>query len=160
MPKFIIVGHGGSGKDYLAKKFIKKGSKKSVSYTTRPPRKGEVDGIDYNFISVEDFKKKTEEGFWYEYDLFKPEEEWYYGQSKEDIENCDLFIKTVKGVSKIKKEDRNKFIVIYLNIEESIRLERLMLREDADDSNRRIMSDRKDFENFSDYDIMISNMDF
>lgn len=160
MIKTIIVGKGGSGKDFLSNKFISKGAIKSVSYTTRPPRDGEVDGVDYNFVSVEEFKTKIEEDFWYEYDLFKPEDEWYYGQSKEDINICDLFIKTVKGISKIKVEDRKLFNIIYLDIDEDTRRLRLSNRKDIDNPERRLLFDDIDFENFTDYDIKITNSDF
>ena len=52
--KLIIVGHGASGKDYLASELIKLGLKKSITYTTRPKRSGEEDGIIYNFIDILD----------------------------------------------------------------------------------------------------------
>ena len=55
-----ICGKSASGKDTLAKAFIEGGYgfTNIVSDTTRPPRKGERDGIDYNFLSVEKFQKK------------------------------------------------------------------------------------------------------
>lgn len=160
MFKIVIVGPGSAGKDFFASKLIEKGAVKSISYTTRPKRKNETDGIDYHFISKEDFEKKIEEDYWYEWDLFRPELGWYYGQSKEDIKNSDLFIKTVEGVRKIKPEDRKNITVIYLDIPEEIRRERLNKRKDKDDPERRLESDRKDFENFTDYDIIIKNNDF
>ena len=39
----------------------------SVSHTTRPPRSNEVNGVDYNFISTNQFKKLIGEGKFYEY---------------------------------------------------------------------------------------------
>jgi len=160
MLKIIVCGPGASGKDHFAKMLIEKGATKSVSYTTRPPRENEVDGIDYHFISTEEFEKKVEEGFWYEWDLFRPEKGWYYGQSNEDINSCDLFIKTVSGVGKIKPEDREKFTIFYLDIPEEIRRERLNERKDRDDPERRLDADRKDFGDFTDFDVVIKNFDF
>ena len=48
----FISGFGGAGKDTIANKILKRNSdfEKLVTYTTREPRKGEVDGVDYNFI--------------------------------------------------------------------------------------------------------------
>jgi len=160
MIKIILVGPGASGKDHFASQLIKKGAIKSVSYTTRPKRYNEIDGIDYHFITTEEFEQKIKDDFWYEWDLFRPEEGWYYGQSREDMVNCNLFIKTVSGVSKIKSEDRKECTIFYLDIPEEIRMERLNERKDRDNPERRIISDRKDFKDFTDYDIVIKNFDF
>lgn len=49
-----VVGKSGSGKDYLSSFWAKERDyHKVVSSTTRPPREGEINGIDYNFISEE-----------------------------------------------------------------------------------------------------------
>ena len=65
---FCIVGESGSGKNYynnsiiLDRKFIKKAKLKPLIYgTTREPKSGEVDGIDFHFISMEEYKKIPEE---------------------------------------------------------------------------------------------------
>jgi len=96
----------------------------------------------------------------YEWDLFRPKEKWYYGQSNEDLDKCDLFIKTVKGVKSLKPEDRDRCTVIYINVDKDIRLERLNERNDADDAKRRLEADDKDFEGFNDFDVEIKNHDF
>lgn len=157
MSKIVLLGKAASGKDFFAKKMVSRGAKKSISYTTRPIRPGEVEDLDYHFISEEEFKQKIEQDFWYEWDCFRG---WYYGASKEDVENCDLFIKTPAGVKSMTKEDREKCTVIYLDIEESIRRKRLEQRNDSDDVERRINADREAFKDFTDYDIIIKNFDF
>ena len=58
--KIVIVGKAASGKDYFRKILSDKGFISGVSHTTRPPRKGEVDGVDYHFITVEQFKAMIE----------------------------------------------------------------------------------------------------
>ena len=55
----IICGKMCSGKDTIVKRLINKGFKKVVTYTTRPKKRGEVDGVDYHYISKEDFEKKS-----------------------------------------------------------------------------------------------------
>ena len=55
--RIILVGKAASGKDHLRKRFESRGFKYSVSYTTRPPREGEIDGKDYFFITDEQAKK-------------------------------------------------------------------------------------------------------
>ena len=47
----IIFGKTASGKSRIVNELVKRGYKKIVTTTTRPARKGEVDGIDYKFIT-------------------------------------------------------------------------------------------------------------
>lgn len=56
---FTIVAPSGAGKTTLVKGLlnIDPTLQLSVSYTTRPPRKGEVDGVAYHFVSVDTFKQ-------------------------------------------------------------------------------------------------------
>ena len=56
---FTVVAPSGAGKTTLVKGLldIDPSLQLSVSYTTRPPRKGEVDGVSYHFVSVETFKQ-------------------------------------------------------------------------------------------------------
>ena len=66
---FIIEGPSGTGKGTVIKEIMARDPhiKFSVSVTTRPPRKGEVNGVDYYFISDEEYDRlKTEDAF-YEY---------------------------------------------------------------------------------------------
>ena len=60
----IFSAPSGSGKTTIVKHILQTfpNIKFSVSATTRPMRPGEVDGKDYHFISVEDFKSKIESG--------------------------------------------------------------------------------------------------
>ena len=159
--KIILVGHGGSGKDHLSNFLIREGYKKNVAYTTRPKREGEVDGVDYNFITTNDFEQKINEKFWHEYNIFIPEKRWYYGSSKYNFEKCQLFIKEPQGVSQLKKTERDKCLVVFININENIRKERMLSRKkNADSVQRRIESDRKDFKDFKDFDIEINDPNF
>ena len=56
-----IIGQAGSGKDTLMKKVlaINDNLHEIVSFTTRPPREGEVDGVNYHFIDGEEFGAKV-----------------------------------------------------------------------------------------------------
>ena len=66
---FIIEGPSGTGKGTVIKEILARDPHItfSVSVTTRPPRKGEVNGVDYYFISDEEYDRlKTEDAF-YEY---------------------------------------------------------------------------------------------
>ncbi len=66
---FLIEAPSGTGKGTIIKELLKKDDKLkfSVSVTTRPPRSNEVDGVDYHFISDEQYDKYKEEDAFYEY---------------------------------------------------------------------------------------------
>lgn len=153
--KIIIVGPGGSGKDFLRKKMVGKGFEYGVSFTSRPPREGESEGIDYYYRDEDFFENNS--------DIFLELQEfngWKYGISKGEFSVKNLFILSPAGLKSLPKNFRDDSFVIYLNPSEETRVKRLMERNDADNVERRLIADRKDFLNFSDYDIMITNEDF
>ena len=62
--RYVLTGSPGSGKTTLAKHLLsqtKFNLKFSISATTRQIRENETDGIDYHFMSLEDFKAKIGE---------------------------------------------------------------------------------------------------
>ena len=157
--KFVIVGKGGSGKDYLVKTLEKAGFKANVSFTTRPKRDGEEDGKDYNFLDRETFELAIKEGDFQEYDEFNG---WYYGTSAMKFKSCDIFIKTPRGVAKMSPEERKSCVVIFLDIQKGIRKKRLSKRTgyDMDSVDRRLKADTDDFRDFKDFDVRIINHEF
>lgn len=81
----VITGPSGVGKDSIIGELLKRNPdfKKIVTDTSRAPRAGEVDGIDYNFFSNEQFLAKAEKGEYLEHVEVRPKE--YKGTSKESI---------------------------------------------------------------------------
>ena len=153
--KIIIVGPGGSGKDFLRKKMVERGFDYGVSFTSRPPREGEKEGIDYYYRDINFFESNR--------DIFLELQEfndWKYGISKGEFSIKNLFILSPAGIKSLPKSFRADSFVIYLNPAEDTRVKRLQERNDADDVERRLIADQKDFFEFSDYDIMITNEDF
>ena len=153
--RVIIVGKGGSGKDHLRKSLSEMGYKYCVSHTSRPSREGEEDGVDYFFVSIgevsdPDFLEKN----FYEWVTFNG---WFYGTSVSEFKQSDLLIMTPSGVEKLRHEDRKDSHIIYLDIPEEIRRQRLLSRRDADDVERRLEADQADFLNFDDYDEQITD---
>jgi len=159
MNKVILIGKAAAGKDHMRKVLEGRGFTYGTSYTTRPPRKGEIDGQDYYFISEKDFKNFANNNYWYEYVEFNG---WYYGTSYEQFKKtCNLFVMTPHGVNAINPIDRKKCTIIYLDIPLEIRRKRLEERGDLNDKiERRIKADEKDFEGFTDYDIIVNNPNF
>ncbi len=82
---FIISAPSGGGKTTLSKVVLNRFNNilYSVSYTTRSPRNGEQDGVDYYFIRKKDFEKRIETGHWAEWAEVHGN---YYGTSAEFLD--------------------------------------------------------------------------
>jgi guanylate kinase len=82
---FVVVAPSGAGKTSLVNALLaaERGFRLSVSYTTRAPREGEVDGREYHFVSREAFEAMIAAGDFLEYaDVYGN----YYGTSRRWIE--------------------------------------------------------------------------
>lgn len=155
--RIVISGKGGSGKDHLVKILKKDGYTYSVSHTSRPKRDCEIEGVDYYFIDKEVALEMAKNSEFYEYVEFNG---WFYGTSNTEFQRANLFIMTPSGIEKLRPSDRAESLIIFLDIQEDVLLERLSKRNDADDAGRRLESDRKDFKNFFDFDVRITNPNF
>ena len=105
----VISAPSGAGKDTVVKELMKRDSNNlwvSVSATSRSPREGEKDGVDYYFLTKEEFEKKIEEDFFIEYTNYAGN---YYGTPKKYIKDkidqgIDvILIIEIEGASNIKK---------------------------------------------------------
>lgn len=83
---FIVSAPSGAGKSSLVKALMERDAsiRLSISFTTRAPRAGEVDGVHYHFISHEEFQARLGEG-----EFLESAEVYgnYYGTSQRWIEN-------------------------------------------------------------------------
>src|ERR1700755_2200700 len=83
---FIISSPSGGGKGTLIRRVLEVVPKigYSVSFTTRPPRAGEIDGKHYNFVSIAGFEKLIAEDEFLEYARVHGN---YYGTSRSQVEH-------------------------------------------------------------------------
>ncbi len=95
----IISSPSGGGKDSVIRALLNKipNSARFLTTTTRPPRPGEQNGFDYNFISREEFEKLINNDELIEYNKYADN---YYGTEKDRMQ-----------------EMLNKFDVVFSNIE-------------------------------------------
>jgi guanylate kinase len=156
--KIILVGKAASGKDHLKNRLRERGFKAGISHTTRKPRNGEVDGVDYHFISEFEFIEMVGNDKFIEHMDFNG---GFYGQTKEDFDNADVMIMSKDGLDILPKEYRDQAMVIYLDIDRKSRIERLNNRNDTNDTLlRRLDADDLQFEKFEDFDFRVTNNNF
>lgn len=164
--KFIVVsGPSGVGKGTIFDKIVKEmNGWYSVSSTTRLPREGEVDGVNYFFITKENFKDKIKNEEFLEYNYYN---ENYYGTSKKNVldkinSGIDVFMEVdVNGAHNIKKMFPDA-ILIYIappSIEELKR--RLINRgtESIEKINQRLEIADKELKEIDFYDYVVINDD-
>ncbi|HAA89263.1 MAG: Guanylate kinase Gmk [Thermoanaerobacterales bacterium 50_218] len=104
----VISGPSGSGKGTLCRALrqVFPDLAYSVSVTTRPPRPGEVDGVDYIFLTPSEFEKRVQEGKLLEWAQVY---ENYYGTPREPVERWleegrDVLLELdVQGALQVKK---------------------------------------------------------
>ncbi len=82
---FVITGPSGVGKGTLIRTLLERVPELelSVSATTRPPRPGEAPGVDYHFLSDEDFERRALDGAFVEHARYSGRR---YGTLREDLE--------------------------------------------------------------------------
>jgi len=116
----IISGTTCAGKDTIVKKLLEKNKNicKSTSYTSRPMRPGEVDGINYYFVDRNKFEEKIENDDFLEYAQVQYGE--YYGTPKKEVvdllENGKdvILVIDVQGAQIIKEKFPDTLLIFIL----------------------------------------------
>ena len=117
---FVIAAPSGAGKTTIVKELLKRNKELvfSVSATTRSKRKGEIDGVDYFYLSKDDFRKKVQDGDLVEYELLFNGD--YYGTLKSFV-NSNMALKKdlifdidVKGALSLKKIYGDSALLIFI----------------------------------------------
>lgn len=151
----ILVGESGSGKSTVEKFLIDYGMKPVVSYTTRPMRDGEKEGIDYHFISNEKFADMKEKNLFLETGEYNS---WHYGALISDYNKDSVVVLTPHGMRQAVKHFPSAFVV-YINVPRRDRLIKILQRgDDIEEAYRRSISDLGQFDGIEDEaDVVIDN---
>ena len=142
----ILAGRSCTGKDTITNELIKLGYNRLITFTTRPMRDKEVNGITYHFIKIEDFLTKYIEGFFLEARYYHtPEGIWYYGSSVNSYEIADnntVCILTPSGLRKL-RENFIPFTSFLIEISDEEILKRQELRGDNITDKKRLEAERR-----------------
>lgn len=144
-----LFGESGAGKDRILNELLLDQPlvHAIVSYTTRPPRECELNGIDYCFIAEDEFLKKIDKGEFVEYTCFNG---WYYGTRAEDLkeDRINVGVFNIQGVSSLIADGRCKVFPFKVSASDRTRLMRSLERDPTADCSeicRRFLADKKDF---------------
>jgi guanylate kinase len=163
---FIISGPSGGGKTTLCDRLRLSGEfAYSVSYTTRPPRKGEVEGKDYFFADRDTFLKRVDEKFFLEHAQVHGN---YYGTPLKPVKDAllqgkDILLAIdVQGGSQVRSiQDsfiQKSLVEIFLTTPTFGDLERRLLKRATDDQDtiqKRLVNARVEMSHWPDYDYVI-----
>lgn len=161
----VISGFSGVGKGTVVKRLVSEyGYSLSVSATTRAPREGEVDGKDYYFKSVEDFRNLIDYNGFIEWAQYVDN---YYGTPRKFVEQemaqgHDVILEIeVQGAMNIKRQYKDA-VLIFLTAPDAVSLrERLAGRgtETEEVINKRMNRAKEESNDMDVYDYIVVNDD-
>ena len=169
----IVSGPAGSGKTTLCDRMLAETAdlQRIVTATTRPPREGEADGVDYHFLSEEDFQRGIENGEFFEWARVHDR---LYGCLKSEVRSklsrrIDLLLNIdVQGAETFRRAVardpalRGRVVSVFVT-PESTDVIRERLRERGQDSaeeiERRVANARSEIERWVDYEYCIVSGD-
>ena len=154
----VIVGESACGKSTVEKVLVDHYRlKKVTSYTTRPPREGEIDGVDYYFITYDEFLGMKDE--FVEIGAYRG---WFYGTKEEQYSEDSVAVVTPHGLRSLRKNLKTiPFTSFYIKVSRKNRLIKMLMRgtdDDVEECCRRSSSDVGMFDGIEDeVDFVIKN---
>ena len=164
---FIIAAPSGCGKTSLVEALIKnaKNLYVSVSHTTRPPRSDEINGINYYFVSIDEFEEMIKNNAFVEHATVFDN---HYGSSakliKEKLdEGIDVILEIDwQGARQVKINMPKSISIFILPPSKEALLGRLQQRAQDNDAtiNKRMSDAKNQMQHFNEFDYLIINDDF
>jgi guanylate kinase len=162
---FVVSGPSGSGKTSVMRYLL---SNELLSFTTRPMRKGEVDGVDYEFISQDTFDSKFSNGELVEYTTYVGNG-YSYGLTENELfsklDKGDAFFvcdavggKQIYDLWKESYSDKMNLVRIFLYDDKSSLSMNMRYRGDSPDAiHSRLETYNKEVETMAGYDYVVKN---
>ena len=162
---FVISGPSAVGKTTIVRYLMDQRPELSrvITCTTRPMRENEQDGVDYIFLSKEDFEKKIENN---EFAEFSGVYENYYGvllkSIQESMSNNEISVLVInwEGFQKVKRFISENITGIFINppsIDELEKRIRFRNSDTEEDIRTRLLAARLDIAHANEYDFSVEN---
>jgi guanylate kinase len=161
---FLVAAPSGAGKSSLVNALLARDAaiRLSVSFTTRPPRPGEVDGREYHFVDLGEFERRERQGEFLESAVVHGN---HYGTSRHWIEQqsrqaCDVLLEIDwQGASQIKRHFPRSVGIFVLPPSMDALQQRLRQRgqDPAPVIERRLQAARSEMSHAGDFDFVIVN---
>ncbi len=157
---YIVMGKSATGKDTIYKRLLESSElvlKTAVMYTTRPIRRSEVDGVEYYFVDEATLTKLEMDNKIIEHRAYDTVYGvWHYftvNDGQINLATADyLMIGTLETYAQIRKYfGEEKVVPIYIEVEDGVRLQRAIKREQKQEQPkyaemcRRFLADDEDF---------------
>ncbi len=162
----VISGPSGVGKDAVIDRLIEADPrlKRSVSFTTRKPRPKERDGVDYSFVTREEFERLIADGEFLEHATYDGN---LYGTSARRVAaleaaGCDVILKIdVKGAEQVRRKLPGATFIFLAppSMQELMRRTTQRQTESAEDRSARQMIAETEMKFASHYDHVVVNDD-
>ena len=163
----VVSGPSGCGKSTLDQLLIerRKNIVMSISDTTRKPRGKEVNGVDYNFITPEEFKENIKNDKYLEYAMVYTDK--YYGTPISFVEDklnqgIDVILEIdIEGARKVNKKRKDAVFIFIMPPSMKVLKERLITRktENLDSVIERFKTAYKEINEVSKYNYVVVNDD-
>jgi guanylate kinase len=164
---FILSAPSGAGKTTLSRGALNTslGLRASISLTTRAPRAGECNGIDYSFVTDEEFRRKLAAN---ELAEWAPIFDASYGTPREPLDQAvasgtDILLDIdIQGARQIRRKYPQDAVTIFVLPPSFAELEERLRRRGTEDETaieRRLLRAREEASAFPEYDYLIINSD-
>ena len=146
----VLCGKSGSGKSTVQNALVDMGLSRIVTYTTRPQRPCEENGVAYHFITEEEFWEKVKSKVAMEFTSYTVEtgDIWFYATEFKDFNVNGVVILSPHGIKNLTPEmiEKYKIMVCYLECSPEVLYQRLVNRGDKiEEVDRRLKADGQDF---------------
>lgn len=164
---FIIAAPSGCGKTSLVKALLESSSKLSVSvsHTTRKPRKGEINGENYHFVSKERFGEMISNNDFVEHaEVFGN----MYGTARSNIKkkleaNIDIILEIDwQGARQVRENMPNSISIFILPPSKNVLLQRLTDRgqDDEETISKRMKNSESEMSHYDEFEYLVINDQF
>ena len=169
---FVVAAASGTGKTTVCREAIERNRERggspiefSISHTTRPRRSGEVEGVDYHFVSVQEFRRLVAADAFLEWAVYN---ESHYGTSWRAIEEplangTDVLLEIeIQGASQVRARRADARFLFLLPPSMGALAERLRVRgtDTPDQIAGRLERARRELEEAAGFDYAVVNDDF